>query len=132
MLVVLGVGVTAGMSYTNTPQFCGSCHVMEGVVESHAANKVHSDLDCNDCHLPHDNIFSKLVYKGKAGMTHFYHNTFNSDNIPDPIKATDSTIDVVQKNCASCHEEFLASGKHKGKDNKECLKCHLDDTHAKK
>lgn len=109
------------MAYTDSPGFCKSCHTMESVYTSFV-DSTHSDLSCNNCHLPHDNVAHKLFFKGRAGLTHVSYNTFGNDKIPNVIHATDRTKDVVNENCISCHKSTLTNVSHNAKD--KCTSCH--------
>lgn len=131
--ILLMVGGTKTMGYTDSAEFCSSCHIMEAVVES-AAGSSHAQLACNDCHLPQDNKVVKIVDKARVGMGHIYYNTIASDSIPDVLHATDWTINIINDNCISCHEDIAANDKtlaaaaHDVKEN--CTDCHRSTPHG--
>lgn len=126
--ILLSLLTVKTMAYTDSPGFCRSCHVMESEYTSFE-NSTHAELSCNECHLPHDSIVHKLFFKGRAGMTHVYFNTFGTEDIPKVIHATDRTKKVVNDNCKSCHKSTLANVSHNAKDN--CTSCHQLVPHGK-
>lgn len=64
------------------PATCINCHVMD----SYYATWLHSshgrDATCNDCHVPHDNIFSKYYFKATDGLRHSYVFTMRGSHRP--------------------------------------------------
>ncbi|WP_088036640.1 cytochrome c3 family protein [Evansella clarkii] len=126
--VVLFAGTATGLKATDTADFCSSCHVMD---EAHATfiDSNHAALTCNDCHIPQDNLVSKYVFKGKAGMSHMYMNTIGSDGIEDVIHAKATSAEVVNENCISCHAAGLENVDfHDVKDS--CIDCHRQVPHG--
>lgn len=116
------------MAYTDSGGFCKSCHVMESEYTSFT-NSTHSNLSCNDCHLPQSNIAKHLFFKGRAGLTHVYFNTFGTDKIPNVIHASDQTKEVINDNCISCHKSTIMNVSHDAKDH--CTSCHRMVPHGK-
>jgi cytochrome c nitrite reductase small subunit len=136
--VIALIGVIAGiflsllavktMEYTDSPGFCKTCHNMESEYQTFTAS-THSELSCNNCHLPNDNIVRHLFFKGRAGMTHVYYNTFATSKIPNVIHASDRTKEVINENCISCHKSTLTNVSHNAKD--DCTSCHRFVPHGK-
>ncbi|AKS38810.1 nitrate/TMAO reductase membrane-bound tetraheme cytochrome C subunit [Anoxybacillus gonensis] len=126
--IVGTVAAAETLSYTDSAQFCSNCHIMNEAHDSFAAS-THANIACNDCHLPHDNVVNKLVFKAKAGMTHVYFNTLGSKKIPKVLHATTASKDVINKNCISCHEATIQNVSHDAKEN--CFSCHRDVPHGK-
>ncbi len=126
--ILLSLLTVKTMAYTDSPGFCKTCHIMESEYTSFE-NSTHAGLSCNDCHLPHDSIVHKLFFKGRAGMTHVFYNTFGTKDIPQVIHATDRTMTAVNANCIHCHESTLSNVSHKAKDN--CTSCHKLVPHGK-
>ena len=93
-------------------------------------NSSHAQLSCNDCHLPHENIVSKLVTKARVGLGHIYYNSFASSKVPDVLQATDWTIEVVDENCKTCHENTVSMVEH-GDAKELCTDCHRSTPHGK-
>ncbi|PLR79461.1 nitrate reductase [Bacillus sp. V3-13] len=136
--LLLFIGVFAGiivsavtvktLAYTDSADFCQSCHIMTNVHESFT-DSTHAKLACADCHLPHESKAGKLMYKAKAGMTHVYYNTIGSSKVPDVIHATESSGEVINQNCIDCHESTLDNVSHDAKDS--CSSCHQAVPHGK-
>lgn len=126
--IVLSVVTVKTMAYTDSPNFCQSCHIMDSAYGSFT-DSTHSTLSCNDCHLPHDSVAKKLVFKGKAGMGHMYYNTLGTEKIPNELHATEKTEKVVEENCITCHESTLTNIEHDAKES--CTTCHRTVPHGK-
>ena len=56
---------------------------------------------CNDCHTPHA-LIPKYIVKAQSGYHHV--SAFLLGNIPDAIRAKETSREVVQENCIRCHE----------------------------
>ncbi|WP_070120485.1 NapC/NirT family cytochrome c [Bacillus marinisedimentorum] len=125
--IVLSVLTVKTFAYTDSPEFCQSCHIMTSVHESFEAS-THATLACNDCHLPHENVAKKLTYKAKAGLGHMYFNTLGTEKIPDVLHATAGSSEVINENCLDCHEATLDNVSHDAKDN--CVDCHQAVPHG--
>jgi cytochrome c nitrite reductase small subunit len=77
---------------------------------SHSSHR--NVANCNDCHVPHNNIFNKYYFKAKDGLRHA--TIFTMRNEPQVIHILEAGINVVQNNCIRCHEQQM-----------ECMKCHI-------
>jgi cytochrome c nitrite reductase small subunit len=55
---------------SDKPSTCVNCHIMapQYATWSHSAHR--EETNCNDCHVPHNNIFNKYYFKGKDGLRH--------------------------------------------------------------
>lgn len=119
------------------PTTCINCHVMV----PHYANWVHSShgrgTTCNDCHVPHDNIFNKYFFKAKDGLNHVTMFTFRLE--PQVIIMEDETKDLIRENCIRCHgktvkKEFLRPVQpnyHNFLEDRWCLDCHRQTPHGR-
>jgi nitrate/TMAO reductase-like tetraheme cytochrome c subunit len=105
------------VSYTNSLEFCSSCHAMQvGVLPEyketvHFRNQSGVRAVCSDCHVPHATI-PKLWRKFQA--------TYNE--IPHAILGT---IDTKEK--FEAHREKMAErdwAGMKATDSRECRNCH--------
>jgi cytochrome c nitrite reductase small subunit len=131
LAVVIGLGmyVTDFTVYLgNDPRACNNCHVMDREYEGwfHAAH--HENAACVDCHAPHEFI-PKYLYKAKSGMNDVIHFTFG--DIPDPLRAKESTHQIVQTNCIRCHTEtvsLIADGMIDS--GRYCWDCHRSIAHG--
>jgi len=125
----LGVGVVAGiiiwggfntfMEYTNSYEFCTSCHEMNVVQEEyqlsvHAHNTSGVPAICSDCHVPKPWV-PKLWRKIKA-TSELYHWVLGT--IDTPEKFEEHRLQLAQ-NVWSTMEES---------DSRECRNCHTNET----
>ncbi len=124
------VGIGAVVVYTskaasylgNEPKSCANCHVMRDEYAGWSAGSHKAVATCNDCHLPAGFVDHYLT-KAVNGVRH--STFFTLDMIPDPIRATAHTREVVQDNCLRCHGDMVALISHEGEaDETDCLKCH--------
>lgn len=104
-------GTAGSLKATDTAEFCSSCHIMTDAYESFMESN-HATLNCNDCHVPNNSLIEKLPYKAKAGMSHMYMNTIGANSIPDVLYAKDSSQEVINENCISCHAPGLDNVKN--------------------
>lgn len=119
--IILSVVTVKGLAYTDSPEFCSSCHIMTQVYDSFTDSN-HAELACSDCHLPHDSIVNKYVQKAKSGIGHVYYNTLGADDIPKVLHTTENSQEIINENCISCHENTLKNVSHDAKDS--CSSCH--------
>lgn len=130
VIAFLGVAYAGGglsMRMTDDAAFCGSCHVMYEAVRTHQGS-IHAKVACNDCHIPHDNLVNKMVYKSRSGMRDMYQNTLGS--IADVIEAEPKTRDVVHQNCIRCHAMTVLNTGMAAK--AYCTDCHRQVPHFQK
>lgn len=111
------------LAYSESPEFCASCHVME---EQHTAWRhagAHRGIRCVDCHLPNDNAARHYLWKGIDGMKDVV--VFYSGRIPDPITLSRHGRKVVQENCVACHREAVSAMVT----SRSCWECHRQTRH---
>jgi cytochrome c nitrite reductase small subunit len=135
LIAVIGAGlyVTNFTSYLgNDPATCNNCHVMDNVYEGwyHAGHK--NWTTCNDCHTPHA-IIPKYLVKAQSGYHHV--TAFIFGDIPDAIRAKESSRLVVQENCERCHADAIAnldwnSGYTMQETGRYCFECHRSVAHG--
>jgi len=144
-------GATASfVQYSNSLEFCISCHEMESTVyqeykeSSHYQNPSGVRAVCADCHVPHDNWIATLWRKMQASVNelpnHFLgkidtkekfeaHRLEMAEIVWDKMKANDS------KNCRSCHvreamllseQRTRAQKQHQSArdEGQTCIECH--------
>lgn len=133
LFLVLGVGlyVSNFTAYLgNNPSTCNNCHVMDAVYENwyHGGHKTWTT--CNDCHTPHD-LIPKYLVKAESGYHHV--TAFVFGEIPDAIRAKESSRQIVQENCIRCHEETVADiiGGEMAFD-RYCFECHRASAHGER
>lgn len=148
LLVIAGVviGLTGLFMYllrfhmylTDDPAACVNCHIMTPYYQTWAHSSHARNATCNDCHVPHENIFKKYFFKGKDGMRHVAY--FVTHKERQGIKAEEAGAEVIMNNCIRCHatlnQEFVKTGRidymlaQKG-EGKACWDCHRNVPHGK-
>mgnify|MGYP001164524564 CR=1 FL=1 len=137
LLAVVGVGlyVTDFTAYLgNNPTTCNNCHVMDNVYESwyHGGHKQWAN--CNDCHTPHA-LIPKYYVKALSGYHHV--SAFLLGDIPDAIRAKESSRRVVQENCIRCHASTIVNldwemGYTRQDSGRYCFECHRSVAHGER
>ncbi len=141
--VIIGLGLFMAkeskvISYlSDDPQACVNCHVMTPVYNSWMHSSHRQWAKCNDCHVPHDNVFNKYFFKAKDGLYHA--SVFTARAEPDVIEMKEASQEVVQNNCIRCHVQLVTQTKYDGyleghKENRttrKCWSCHKQVPHGK-
>jgi cytochrome c nitrite reductase small subunit len=131
LVTVIGIGlyVTDFTAYIgNNPTTCNNCHVMDAVYEGwyHGGHKQWAN--CNDCHTPHD-LIPKYLVKAQSGYHHV--TAFIFGDIPDAIRAKESSRKVVQENCIRCHTETVSNMLDSSMEfDRQCFDCHRSVAHG--
>jgi cytochrome c nitrite reductase small subunit len=123
---------------SDDPVACINCHVMTPSYQSWSRSSHTNWTNCNDCHVPQNNILSKYYFKAKDGL---YHSTvFTVGAESQTIRPRESSKDVIMENCIRCHlqlnTEFVKTGMitysetKKGK-GKPCWDCHTKVPHTR-
>jgi len=121
--------VTSYMS--DSPETCINCHVMNAEYESWQKSSHAKVASCNDCHVPQDNLLSKLAFKARDGIYHSY--VFTTRQEPQVITLSKGAIPVVEANCRRCHSN-LVDEIHLAKPvetNHRCWDCHREVPHGR-
>lgn len=112
----------------NDPTACNNCHVMDAAYEGwyHGAHK--NWAACNDCHTPHD-LIPKYIVKAESGYHHV--SAFTLGQIPNAIRAKESSRAIIQENCIRCHAETVAAIADGQMDaERNCVECHRAAAHG--
>lgn len=122
---------------SDDPQACVNCHLMtpQYVTWNHSSHR--EVAHCNDCHVPHNNVFNKYFFKAKDGLYHASVFTFRAE--PQVIKAKAASAEVIQDNCIRCHTDQVTDAKmagfvedHHGKrTDRTCWECHREVPHGR-
>jgi cytochrome c nitrite reductase small subunit len=141
--IIVGIALTAfhisnASSYLlDDPIVCINCHIMI----PHFATWEHSShrqwATCNDCHVPHDNIFHKYLFKAQDGIRHATIFTLRKE--PQVITIREAGIEVVQENCKRCHIKLInpisvanVTGRnYKNGEGMLCWGCHRETPHGR-
>ena len=92
---------------------------------------------CNDCHVPHNNVFNKYYFKAKDGLYHA--SVFTTHSEPQVIRAKEPSVKVIQSNCIRCHGDQVMDAKLEGfvathkadRTDRLCWECHRDVPHGR-
>lgn len=148
-LFVIG-GIAAGLtaysvymsrfhSYlSDDPETCINCHIMAPYYDTWSHSSHRNYANCNDCHVPHNNIFNKYYFKAKDGSYHSAVFTFHAE--PQVIRPRNASYNVIMDNCIRCHEHLntalVNTGMFSYDDTKKgmakaCWDCHTNVPHTK-
>ncbi len=141
--IFFGLGLTIlklsnALSYlSDDPNACVNCHIMSPQYATWQSGAHGRVTTCNDCHVPHDNVFSKYYFKAKDGMRHATMFTFRLE--PQVIVIKDAGKSVVQSNCIRCHSNLVHPISLRGinnkiildEDNRYCWDCHRETPHGR-
>lgn len=130
--------ISRAWSYvSDKPETCMNCHIMAPQYATWSHSSHRETANCNDCHVPHDNIFSKYWFKAGDGMRHA--TIFTMRREPQVIFIRDAGRDVVHQNCLRCHENQVSDARtcslvssHKGNtQDRLCWECHREVPHGR-
>ncbi len=150
--VFSAVGFDAAIGYTNTVDFCTSCHsqqfpLAELKKSTHWSNRTGVHAGCPDCHVPHS-FFPKMYAKIMA-YKDVYHELLGTINTKEKFEARrwemanrvwEKMKATNSRECRSCHsfdqmdlsaQDRFARKKHeKAVDrNETCIDCHKGIVH---
>lgn len=136
-LGILVLHVANATSYlSDRPEACMNCHVMAPQYATWQRGSHGRATVCNDCHVPHDDVITKLAFKTKDGLRHSFMFTFRLE--PQVIRVKEAGIAVIQENCKRCHISLLdrvtlygvsaESARHG--EGKLCWECHRETPHG--
>ncbi len=123
------------------PKTCVNCHIMSPQYASWSHSSHYLHANCNDCHVPHNNIMNKYYFKAKDGMRHAA--IFTMRNEPQVIQIKEVSKRAVQKNCERCHNHLISKDRvlsvtrvtpeeeDEGENERYCWECHRDVPHGK-
>ena len=122
---------------SDEPETCVNCHIMapQYATWSHGSHREYAN--CNDCHVPHNNVLNKYFFKAKDGMRHA--SMFALRLEPQVIFIHQAGQEVVHQNCIRCHSELLLDPKlvssvknHKvHATDRLCWECHREVPHGR-
>jgi len=137
-LTAYAVYISKATSYlSDDPRTCINCHVMNPQFNDWAHSAHRNVATCNDCHVPHNNVFNKYLFKAKDGLRHATIFTLRTE--PQVIYILGAGKKVVQENCIRCHGrvagmEYLGSvlpAYHNHLVERTCLDCHRETPHSR-
>ncbi|MDQ2177577.1 cytochrome c nitrite reductase small subunit [Marinifilum sp. D714] len=122
---------------SDAPETCVNCHVMAPQYATWNHSSHREVATCNDCHVPHNNVFNKYYFKAKDGLRHA--SMFALRMEPEVIFILDEGKEVVHNNCIRCHSQQLTDPKlaaqvpnhaHNTQD-RVCWECHREVPHGR-
>ncbi len=149
-VVTISVGVIFGLAFyifyisnaasylSDDPETCVNCHVMNPQYATWFHSSHRERANCNDCHVPHDNVFNKYFFKAKDGLRHATMFTLRQE--PQVIFIKEEGAEVVQDNCIRCHNNVITDNKmlsktktfdHFRTDGRKCWECHREVPHGR-
>lgn len=142
-IALLFLGFMA-MSYTNTTEFCTSCHSMKFQLEDYKKSRHYNNptgvrAGCPDCHVPHD--LPGLI-KAKLMAVNDVIAEITTDYTPEKweeerprlaMKAREKMLNRRSRECWNCHErtfnEDIRAHKRAKQQNLTCIQCHYNLVH---
>jgi len=131
--VALGLGIftfiyaRGGSYFSDDPQACVNCHIMNDVYNSWSHSSHHAVATCNACHVPHD-LAGKWLAKARNGFKHSI--AFTLQNFPEPIRITETNRHLLQQNCVECHSVIVSEIVQHGNFERYCFECHRGVGHG--
>ncbi len=134
-------------------KFCGSCHVMEPMVETwkmspHGGNNDKGiEVKCASCHTPQSSVLEYTQVKITSGIRdvfNYHFNTPDADFFLENLDIDHAKKYVFESGCLSCHKnitdnEKMADAPQKihasyfaskeESDAYSCINCHKDIAH---
>ncbi|MDV7186575.1 cytochrome c nitrite reductase small subunit [Lutibacter sp. TH_r2] len=121
---------------SDDPKTCANCHVMTPQYSTWQNSSHREWATCNDCHVPHDNIFKTYAFKAKDGMYHA--SVFLTRGEPEVIRMKEAGNEVVQNNCIRCHGDQVTDARlsasvenhFEARTERKCWECHQEVPHG--
>lgn len=149
VMVIITAGVFSGLfcllfytskahSYlSDESETCMNCHIMAPQYATWSHSSHREVANCNDCHVPHNNVFNKYYFKAKDGLRHATMFTLRLE--PQVIFIKDAGKKVVQNNCIRCHSYLLTDERlniktadfHQFRTDRKCGECHRETPHGR-
>jgi len=82
---------------SDRPEACINCHIMRPQYATWNHSSHREAAHCNDCHVPHNNIFNKYYFKANDGLRHSTLFTLRKER--QVIRILEPGAKVVQNNC---------------------------------
>lgn len=147
--VILSAGLLTGLfiyvfyisraySYlSDDPSTCMNCHIMAPQYATWNHSSHRERANCNDCHVPHNNVLNKYYFKAKDGLRHATVFTLRKE--PQVILIKEEGKQVVQDNCIRCHLDLISNEKvmnytsvfHHARSDRQCWECHRETPHGR-
>lgn len=121
----------------DNPATCVNCHIMAPQYATWYHSSHRERTNCNDCHVPHNNIVNKYFFKAKDGIRHATIFTLRKE--PQVIFIKEAGREVVHQNCIRCHKSLLVDSKllaynrntYEYRMERKCWECHKETPHGR-
>ncbi len=143
--VLLAAGVFTGLAFlsmylgkvhsylSDRPEACVNCHIMAPQYATWSHGSHREKAHCNDCHVPHNNVFNKYFFKANDGLRHSFLFTLRKER--QVITILPPGAKVVQNNCIRCHEQQLIDPQLEAsvamyreiREGRRCIECHKNE-----
>jgi cytochrome c nitrite reductase small subunit len=110
---------------SESPEFCGSCHVLQPEYEAWFHSGAHHQVKCIDCHLPNGNLARHLFWKGIEGVKDSV--AFHTGRVSETIWISEHGAATLLANCRRCHAEMIA----RINEDRRCWDCHRGVSHRR-
>lgn len=130
--------VSKAHSYlSDDSETCMNCHIMAPQYATWNHSSHRENATCNDCHVPHNNVFNKYFFKAKDGMRHATIFTLRKE--PQVIFIHEAGKQVVHDNCIRCHTYLLTDDRlllktsdyNHFRTTRHCTDCHRETPHGR-
>ncbi|VAW20680.1 Cytochrome c nitrite reductase, small subunit NrfH [hydrothermal vent metagenome] len=130
--------VSKAHSYlSDNPRACVNCHVMAPQYATWSHSSHREVANCNDCHVPHENVVKKYYFKAKDGVRHATMFTLKLE--PQVIFIKEDGAEVVHNNCIRCHTNQITDPKlaatvkyyKEHTEGRKCWDCHREVPHGR-
>ncbi|MBN1951690.1 MAG: cytochrome c nitrite reductase small subunit [Bacteroidales bacterium] len=138
-LLAYSIYVSKAWSYaSDDPEVCINCHIMAPQYSTWIHSAHREKANCNDCHVPHDNVFRKYFFKAKDGLRHAALFTLRAER--QVIFIGEDGKKVVQENCRRCHAVLFDRDKLISQtrglyldhsNDRQCWECHRETPHGR-
>jgi cytochrome c nitrite reductase small subunit len=137
-LAAFAFHISNATSYlTDKPEACTNCHIMAPQYSTWYHSSHREKTHCNDCHVPHNNVFNKYFFKAKDGLRHATIFTLRAE--PQVIFIKEAGRKVVHNNCIRCHGNLITDSKllaytdkiHTSRTERRCVECHREAPHGR-
>lgn len=137
-LTIFSFQISNATSYLgDKPETCVNCHIMAPQYATWFHSSHREKTNCNECHVPHNNLFNKYLFKARDGLRHATIFTLRRE--PQVIFIKEAGKKVVHKNCIRCHKEVLTDSRllsfnqntYEFRMERDCLECHRETPHGR-
>ena len=122
---------------SDRPETCVNCHIMAPQYATWAHSAHREVTNCNECHVPHNNVFNTYYFKAMDGLRHATVFTLRKE--PQVIFIKEAGRRAVQQNCIRCHDDLIRDDKltllsndtHHFRKDRNCIDCHIETPHGR-